>query len=161
MARRCALMLAIWGVVFGAIASAQETKPPQPPLWGPAIRPLPSPPLNPIERLYFEPGSAALNAQAMKALDALAASLLGHPSVLLYLEGHADDVEAASRPGARELGEARAQAVRDYLVALGVDSARLGPVAVGQDRPRVLGDNEAARRANRRVDINVRTGSGR
>lgn len=162
------LMPIVLALSIGIPAWAQETKPPQPPLWGPAQRPPPDqrplityPPLNPIERLYFEPRSAALDPDAMKALDVLAASLLNHPRVLLYLEAHADGLEAESRPAARELSEARAQAVRQYLVARGVDGARLGPVAIGQDQPRVLGDNEAARRANRRVDINVCTGSGR
>ena len=48
------------------------------------------------------------------------------------------------------LGERRASAVRDYLVALGIAPNRLATISYGKERPAVLGSNEYAWSQNRR-----------
>ena len=58
------------------------------------------------------------------------------------IEGHAD--ERGTREYKLALGDRRATAVRDYLVAKGVNSARVRTVSYGKERPAVVGSGEAA-----------------
>jgi outer membrane protein OmpA-like peptidoglycan-associated protein len=101
-------------------------------------------------------GSTLLTDDAIRRLDGLADLLLGHPKILIYIEGHTDDSEAATRELALELSEARATAVRDLLLHKGVNVARLGVIAHGMMRPALVGDNERARERNRRIEIDIR-----
>ena len=55
----------------------------------------------------------------------------------------------------RGLGERRAQAARNYLLSLGVSSARIQTVSFGQDMPADPGHDEAAWIKNRRVETGV------
>jgi len=71
-----------------------------------------------------------------------------HQNVALNIEGHAD--ERGTREYNLALGARRANAVKDYMTALGVASGRLQTVSFGKERPAVLGSNEAAWAQNRR-----------
>lgn len=70
----------------------------------------------------------------------------------VVLEGHAD--ERGTREYNIALGERRADAVADFLVLQGISSARIEVVSYGEERPAVVGSNEAAWSQNRRVEIN-------
>ncbi|MFI5339649.1 MAG: OmpA family protein, partial [Candidatus Methylomirabilales bacterium] len=48
------------------------------------------------------------------------------------------------------LGERRAKAVKDYLVAAGVAADRIATISYGKERPFVLGHDESAWKWNRR-----------
>ncbi|MBP7340104.1 OmpA family protein, partial [Niveispirillum sp.] len=48
------------------------------------------------------------------------------------------------------LGERRANSVKNYLTALGVEAARVQTISYGKERPQVVGSNEAAWTQNRR-----------
>lgn len=110
------------------------------------------------ERLYFETDAAALHAVSRPWLDAVAALLLARPDILvLRVEAYADaEPEPAAEPGYDlALAEARAGAVRAYLLARGVAPERVVAVGLG-GTPRVAaGETEAAFAANRRVDLVV------
>ena len=54
------------------------------------------------------------------------------------------------------LGERRANAVKQYLVSLGVAADRISTISYGKERPAVLGSNEAAWAQNRRAVTVVR-----
>ncbi len=101
----------------------------------------------------FEVGSARLSAEAMTLLDEAIEILLANPTTVLAVEGHTDDV--GSEEDNLGLSEARAQAVVDYLVAGGVDAARLTAVGYGESRP--IADNATAdgRAQNRRIEFVV------
>lgn len=71
-----------------------------------------------------------------------------HANVSLTVEGHAD--ERGTREYNLALGARRANAVRDYLTALGVQRGRVRTVSYGKERPAVLGSNQAAWAQNRR-----------
>ena len=64
------------------------------------------------------------------------------------IEGHCD--ERGTREYNLALGERRATAVKNYLVALGIDANRMQTISYGKERPAVLGDDEAAWAQNRR-----------
>lgn len=102
--------------------------------------------------VLFATDSAELGGQADVALSAVGAQLAGYTGGDLVVVGHTDDV--ASDAYNMDLSVRRAQAVADRLGQL-VD---LGPFAVtvegrGESQPVVAGTDEAARAANRRVEL--------
>ena len=71
-----------------------------------------------------------------------------YPAYGLTIEGHAD--ERGSREYNLYLGERRASAIKDILVAKGIDAKRIQTVSFGKERPVVLGSTEVAWAQNRR-----------
>jgi len=100
------------------------------------------------DRVFFDYDKYDIRADQRGTVEALAAWLDTNPSVTLTIEGHAD--ERGTREYNLALGERRANAVRDYLVALGTNPARLTTVSYGEERPAVLGSNDSAWAQNRR-----------
>ena len=100
------------------------------------------------DRVFFDYDKYDVRADQRGTVEALAAWLDTNPSVTLTIEGHAD--ERGTREYNLALGERRANAVRDYLVALGTNPARLTTVSYGEERPAVLGSNDSAWAQNRR-----------
>ena len=100
------------------------------------------------DTVLFGYDSSQLSADAMATLDAQAALLNAKPSFRVKIEGHAD--ERGTREYNLALGERRASAARDYLVAKGVDGSRIRIVSYGKERPAVVGSNEDAWAKNRR-----------
>lgn len=101
------------------------------------------------DRVFFGYDRFDLNEDARATLEKQAAWLAKHPSVSIAMEGHAD--ERGTREYNLGLGERRANAAKDYLVALGVSPARVRTVSYGEERPVALGSNEDAWSQNRRA----------
>ena len=93
--------------------------------------------------------SAELSVSARSTLNRQAAFLSLNPDLMIVIEGHAD--ERGTREYNLALGDRRATAVRDYLVAKGINSARVRTVSYGKERPAVVGSDEAAWAKNRRA----------
>ena len=72
-----------------------------------------------------------------------------YPSVTIVVEGHAD--ERGTREYNLALGERRANSVRDYMIALGVDPNRVKTISYGKERPVDPASNEDAWERNRRA----------
>lgn len=100
------------------------------------------------DRVFFDFDKYDIRPDQRGTVEALAAWLDTNPSVTLNIEGHCD--ERGTREYNLALGERRANSVRDYLVALGINPARLSTVSYGEERPAVLGSNESAWAQNRR-----------
>jgi len=100
------------------------------------------------DRVFFDFDKYNIRADQRGTVEKLAAWLDKNPSVTLTLEGHCD--ERGTREYNLALGERRANSVRDYLVALGINPGRLSTVSYGEERPAVLGSNESAWAQNRR-----------
>lgn len=99
------------------------------------------------EQVAFQPDSTAFldgNA-AHAALSALAAQLKAAPASYI-VAGSTAEVDNASRDGAQALSLARAQTVRDELVANGVPADRLTCVGLGNEQTSVRSANEADNR---------------
>lgn len=102
------------------------------------------------DRIFFSTGSADLGGRARAVLEAQAQWLSSHPAVEARIEGHADDLPL--RPEQQEeLSEMRAEAVRQRLVAEGVDPQRLGIVPWGRERRIAECDEPACAVQNRRA----------
>jgi peptidoglycan-associated lipoprotein len=101
------------------------------------------------DRVLFGFDSYELTSDAKSILDNQASFLASNPSVRITIEGHCD--ERGTREYNLALGESRASATRDYLVAQGVNPARIKIISYGKERPAVIGSNEDAWRFNRRA----------
>lgn len=100
------------------------------------------------DRVFFGYDKSDLSSEARATLDRQAAWLKKYGSASITVEGHAD--ERGTREYNLALGERRATAVKNYLVADGVSAARVKTVSYGKERPAVIGSNEAAWAQNRR-----------
>ncbi len=100
------------------------------------------------DRVFYAFDSSTLTAEARAILDRQAAWLGKYSSVKLAVEGHCD--ERGTREYNLALGERRATAVRNYLVAKGVAADRLSTISYGKERPEVMGSDESAWARNRR-----------
>jgi len=101
------------------------------------------------DRVFFEFDQSDLTAQSQETVEKLVAWMQSYPEVTLILEGHAD--ERGTREYNLALGERRANAVRRYMEALGMDGSRLSVISYGNEQPEVLGSNEFAWSRNRRA----------
>jgi len=105
-------------------------------------------------KIEFNFDSAKLAAESQEQLQELAAALQD-PDLSTYcflLEGHADHV--GSEDYNQDLSERRAESVRRHLVSeLGVDEGRLLTRGYGESVPLVPGEDDNARRKNRRVQV--------
>jgi len=99
----------------------------------------------------FSYGSSELSDQLIVLLNTAAGILVRNPTLIGTVEGHTDDV--GSEEFNQALSEARAQAAVDYLIAAGVDPARVVAVGYGESRP--IADNSTAegRTINRRIEF--------
>ena len=82
---------------------------------------------------------------------AVAELLKATPAIVLVVEGNCD--ERGTNEYNISLGERRALAVREQLIALGVDGARVQTVSYGEERPVDAGHDENAWVKNRRADF--------
>ena len=101
------------------------------------------------DTVYFGFDSSELNTDSQMMLDRQAAFLNVNPTLVVIVEGHAD--ERGTREYNLALGDRRAVAVRDYLLAKGLNSARIRTVSYGKERPVVEGSNDTAWSKNRRA----------
>jgi outer membrane protein OmpA-like peptidoglycan-associated protein len=77
----------------------------------------------------------------------------------LRIEGHTDNVGAAAYN--KGLSQRRAASVMSWLVAHGIDAARLSSAGFGLELPIADNDSEEGRRVNRRVEFHIRAVSGK
>jgi peptidoglycan-associated lipoprotein len=99
--------------------------------------------------LYFATDSALLTAEAQKYAQRQACWIGLYPQYNLTIEGHAD--ERGTREYNLALGERRAQAVKNYFVALGIDPRRLKTISYGKERPVCTEAEESCWSQNRRT----------
>jgi peptidoglycan-associated lipoprotein len=109
------------------------------------------------DRVFFETDSPELTPQARATLDKQAQWLNMHNRYSFTVEGHAD--ERGTREYNIALGARRAQTVRDYLTARGVDSARMRTISYGKERPVAVCNDISCWSQNRRVVTVLNTGA--
>jgi peptidoglycan-associated lipoprotein len=106
------------------------------------------------DRVFFAFDSSTLNTDSQGTLERQAGWLGKYPQVSVQIAGNTDD--RGTEEYNLALGQRRANAARDYLVAKGVSSARLSTISYGKSRPTALGDNEEAWAQNRNAITSVR-----
>lgn len=100
------------------------------------------------DRVFFGNDRYDVSPESRQVLDKQANWLAQYPNLNITVEGHAD--ERGTREYNLALGERRANSVKNYLVARGVDPRRVDTVTYGKERPAVPGANQNAWSQNRR-----------
>ena len=100
------------------------------------------------DRVFFDFDSIQLRVDARATLEKQADWLRQNAAVAIWIEGHAD--ERGTREYNLALGERRASAIRDYLVALGVNQNRMTTRSFGKERPVDPSSTKEAWNKNRR-----------
>jgi peptidoglycan-associated lipoprotein len=83
-----------------------------------------------------------------------AEEIMARDGISIVIEGHCD--ERGTNEYNLALGEKRAKAARDFLVAYGVDPDKLSIISYGEEKPFALGSNEEAWAKNRRAHFVVK-----
>ena len=109
------------------------------------------------DRVFFAYDQSTISGEGQQILQRQAQWLQRYPQVSITIEGHCD--ERGTREYNLALGERRAQAVKNVLVALGIPATRIQTISYGKDRPIVVGSDEAGYAQNR-VGITDVNGGG-
>ncbi len=111
------------------------------------------------DTVYFDFDSAVVKGSEKSKVSAVADYLKANPAAAVRVEGNCD--ERGTEEYNRSLGERRALAVREELVALGIAPTAVDTISYGKDRPADPGHDEAAWKMNRRDDFIVLTPPGK
>ena len=103
--------------------------------------------------ILFDTGKASIKSQSAGVLNDIIGILNEYATSKFNIEGHTDSV--GSDKLNQKLSEDRAASVKDYLVANGIDAARLTSRGYGESKPLDTNDTKAGRANNRRVEINL------
>jgi peptidoglycan-associated lipoprotein len=168
--RKTALRLILVGTAAASLAAcASKPKPaypttPAPSAPAPAPGPAPAPAPGPVseqalpgseqdfvinvgDRVYFDFDKYEVRTDAQPILAAQAAWLKKYPAVAVRIEGNCD--ERGTREYNLALGARRANAVRDFLVAQGIQGGRITTISYGKEKPIDPGSGEEADQHNR------------
>ncbi|HEY6979769.1 peptidoglycan-associated lipoprotein Pal [Reyranella sp.] len=104
------------------------------------------------DRVYFDTDMSGIRPDGRATLDKQATWLKQYTNYPITIEGKCD--ERGTREYNLALGERRANAVKQYLVAQGIPASRIQTISYGKERPEVLGSDEGAWARNR-VGISV------
>lgn len=106
-----------------------------------------------MQGIQFETGKSTIKATSYPLLNQIANAFLDEPTWRVEVQGHTDNVGNAETN--QRLSEARANAVRDYLIKAGVPASQLIAHGYGMTMP--IADNSTAegRATNRRVEFVV------
>jgi OOP family OmpA-OmpF porin len=116
-----------------------------------------------IQGINFKTGSAELQATSNKILDKAVAVLQEFKDLRLEIQGHTDDQAIKSKefPDNQALSQARAESVKKYFVAKGIEEGRLIATGYGESQPVEApaglkgGKLNSARAKNRRVEFKL------
>jgi outer membrane protein OmpA-like peptidoglycan-associated protein len=103
--------------------------------------------------VLFDFGQYTLKPGAKEKLAKISGILISHPGLTLEVDGHTDSVGSDAMN--LTLSERRANTVREYLVAQGVQPDTISAHGFGKDKPVASNDTAAGRQLNRRVEIVV------
>jgi peptidoglycan-associated lipoprotein len=101
------------------------------------------------DRVFFDTDSSTVREDGRQTLNRQAEWLKKYGNYQITIEGHCD--ERGTREYNLALGERRANAARQYLIAQGIPASRLKTVSYGKERPDPVGSDEAAWSRNRRA----------
>ncbi len=106
-----------------------------------------------LKDVFFDTDKHDLRPDAREILAQNARFLLQHPTLKILVEGHCD--ERNTNEYNLALGWRRANAVRDYLISLGVSAERISTISYGEERPFATCHNESCWWQNRRAHFVV------
>jgi peptidoglycan-associated lipoprotein len=111
---------------------------------------------NLLEAVYFDYDVSELSMAAQATLSMKAEIMRANPTVVIRIEGHCDSRGSSEYNLA--LGQRRAAAARQYLIDRGIPASRIQTVSLGEERPAMQGETEAAWARNRRDEFAITAG---
>jgi len=111
------------------------------------------PAASPLKDVFFDFDQSNIRDDQKAALNDNVAWVKANSRVKMAVEGHCDERGTAEYN--LGLGERRAKAVKDYLVAAGIAADRIATISYGKERPFVLGHDESAWKWNRRGHFGI------
>lgn len=111
-------------------------------------------PANPLYKersVYFDFDKYVVKPEADKLVEMHGRYLATHPEVSIKIEGNTDERGGSEYNLA--LGQKRAEAVQKALTVFGAKESQMEAVSFGKEKPKALGNNEAAYAQNRRADL--------
>ena len=115
--------------------------------------------MNVGDRVFFGTNKADLSPESIISLKKQAAWMKKHSKANFVIEGHCD--ERGTTEYNLGLGERRANAIKSYLISVGITAARIKTISYGKSRPAVPGSTDWAWSQNRRAVTLVRGGSAK
>ena len=106
-----------------------------------------------MQDVLFDTGKYTLKSPAELALAKISGIIISHPGLNLQVEGYTDSTGSADFN--QKLSEQRANAVRDFLMKQGLNTANMTAVGYGMNYPVAPNDTAAGRKLNRRVELVV------
>jgi peptidoglycan-associated lipoprotein len=104
-----------------------------------------------LTTVHFGYDKATLDSKAKSDIARNVEWMRANPNVRVQIEGHTDARGTIEYNVA--LGERRANAVKPYMVSLGIPAERLNTISYGKEKPLEMGDTEAAWARNRRANF--------
>jgi peptidoglycan-associated lipoprotein len=106
------------------------------------------------DRVFFDTNRSDIDPEDKQVLETQLTWLMRYPATRIVIEGHCD--ERGTRDYNIALGARRANAAKNYLVARGINPARIQTVSYGKERPEAMGsDAESWARNRRAVTITI------
>ncbi|MBW4332174.1 peptidoglycan-associated lipoprotein Pal [Stakelama sp. CBK3Z-3] len=101
------------------------------------------------DTVHFGLDAYDIDSEARQILDSQAQWLMKYPNTRITIEGHTD--ERGTREYNLALGDRRATAAANYLIARGISASRINTISYGKERPVAMGSDEQAWAQNRRA----------
>ena len=104
-----------------------------------------------LDNIHFAYNRYDIERESMPELDYLVKLMQARPTLRIKIEGHTDDVGETAYN--QRLSRLRAESVKRYMVARGIDTDRLFTIGYGESKPTANNDTEEGRRLNRRPEF--------
>jgi outer membrane protein OmpA-like peptidoglycan-associated protein len=108
-----------------------------------------------LKNIFFENEKSTLLPQSYTELDRLVQYLKLNPNKKIEISGHTDNIGSESLN--KNLSEARAKSVADYLIRQGIDKTNINYKGFGSLKPIATNITEDGRQKNRRVEFTINT----
>ena len=105
------------------------------------------------QQLHFRPAKSVILKDSYPVLQQVAQVIKDAPTITVRIEGHTDNVGRVQTN--MKVSQARADAVRDYLVQQGVNPKQLIAIGYGPTRPIASNTTRAGKLLNRRVEFRI------
>ena len=107
-----------------------------------------------LENVYFDFNSDSLEAVGKVCIARLGDLLIENPDLSVEILGHTDD--QGGETFNKTLARKRAEAVRQYLISMGVNGTKVKAISYGESKPMSSGTDDASRAKNRRTEFVLR-----
>ncbi|MBP1747600.1 MAG: peptidoglycan-associated lipoprotein [Deltaproteobacteria bacterium] len=106
-----------------------------------------------LKDVYFDFDSYAISGSELPKIEGVSSFMKQDRGIKMVVEGHCDERGTVDYNLA--LGQKRAEAVKDYLVKMGVESSRVRTISYGKEVPAETGNTEEAWAKNRRAHFKI------